>query len=517
MKSSWLTRIASRFTKFNVIDKFGQALVAIDPKPLPGPRQLPPLYPSISDFYEPQVVTVDGVEVANTILQNDGTKCEFIQLPPQINQNARLNAYFVKHEMKTPMQQTSNLPSDDTEDGSYWRPVTEWENPIWGWLVINYADCGIQIFLEDGTFYREVRITPIDPDAEPKWLPFAEDKNVPRKENAQLDALIDKLKEKDYLMGFWIMIKTAILNMPPTPSSYAQFLGSIVGKPLALVNMGWSLELDGQPLRNQSTTANVKSPERHLIPQSLEDTSSYELQVKLGDAYREYDGLVGYFDSKPKPGPQDEGKELIVDYVNTYFVAESMGDPPAEPNLHPIDTTNYPKLAPYWIKPFRDEHTPTQYSDARNRQLRVFGAIVDPFTPIHGLSSFLPAVSLQLDSWTWQEAIQNITAFFHAGPLNVPKEIGDYDADHPLTTSSMKDPPTRNVSLPSLGAGDWNWLQPFVDPGDPEGTVFNSFGIEKMGNLMSPGFEKGPYTSIEGFLQLRRPVMTGDPKKDDDA
>jgi len=463
------------------------------------------------------VVTVDGVEVANTVLQNDGTKCEFIQLPPQINQNSRLNACFVKHETKTPKNLPSNLATEDAEDGSYWRPVTEWENPIWGWLVINYADCGIQIFLEDGTFYREVRITPIEPNAEPKWLPFTEDKNVPRKDNAQLDALIDKLTHKDYLMGFWIMIKTAILNMPPTPSSYAQFLGSIVGKPLALVNMGWSLELDGPPLRNQSTTANVKNPERHLIPESQDDPSSYELQVKLGDAYREYDGLVGYFDSKPNPGPEDEGKELIVDYVKTYFVAERMGDPPAEDNLKLINTTNYPKLTPYWIPPFADKHTPVQYANARNRQLRVFGAIVDPFTPIHGLSSFLPAQSLQLDSWTWQEAMQNITAFFHAGPLNVPKDIGAYDPAHPLTTASMKDPPTRNVPLPSLGSGDWSWLQPFEDPNDTDGTVFNSFGIEKKGNLMSPGFEKGPYVSLEGFLQLRRPIMTGDPKKDNDA
>ncbi|KAI2465289.1 hypothetical protein F4781DRAFT_35877 [Annulohypoxylon bovei var. microspora] len=506
-----------RFIKFNIIDKFGQSIPAINPKPRPGPRTYPPLYPCISDFYEPQLVTVDSTKVANTVYPNEGTKCEFIQLPPQINQNSRLNADFVIREK-----------GGGAGGLSYWRPVTEWENPIWGWLVINYADYGIQVFLPDGTFYREVRIGgPNGALAEPKWLPFAEDPNLPLDENnVQLDALVDKLRDKDYLLGFWVMIGTAIQNMPATPGSYAQFLGSIVGKPLALANMGWSLELDGPPLQNQSTKAKVVDPEIHLLP-SQDYLHSYEFQVKLGDEHREYDGLVGYFDSISDPKPtEDEGHELILDYVNTYFVAENVGDPPVTDSLHPINTTNYPKFQPYWVAPFPNDGdgdseygppyiTPEQYTETRNSQMRVFGAILDPFTPTHGLSSFLPAKSLQLPSWTWQGAMQNITAFFHSGPLNVTQDVGTYDDTHPLTTASMKDAPPRNLSLPSLGAGDWNWLQPFVDP-DPiqDLPVFNAFGIEKKGNLITPGFQKGPYTAVEGFLQLRRPIMVDNPKKD---
>ncbi|KAI1092448.1 hypothetical protein F5B19DRAFT_209705 [Rostrohypoxylon terebratum] len=502
-----------RFIKLNIIDKFGQCIAAINPKPRPGPRTYPPLYPCISDFYQPQLVTVDSVKVANTVHPNEGTKCEFIQLPPQINQNSRLNADFVIRQ------------KGSGADGlSYWRPVTEWENPIWGWLVINYADYGIQVFLPDGTFYREVRIGgPNGALAEPKWLPFAKDPSLPQDENnAQLDALVEKLRDKDYLLGFWVMIGTAIQNMPATPGSYAQFLGSIVGKPLALANMGWSLELDGPPLQNQSTKAKVTEPEIHLLP-GQDYLASYELQVKLGDEHREYDGLVGYFDSDPNP---TEGRELILDYVNTYFVAEKPGDKPAAESLHPINTSNYPKFQPYWVPPFPNDNagnaeysppyiTPEQYTETRNSKMRVFGAILDPFTPTHGLSSFLPAKSLQLPSWTWQSAMQNITAFFHSGPLNVTQDVGDYDSTHPLTTTSMKDTPTRNISLPSLGAGDWNWLQPFLNPDSTQDfPVFNAFGIEKKGNLMTPGFQKGPYTAVEGFLQLRRPIMVDNPKKD---
>ncbi|KAF7559946.1 hypothetical protein G7046_g4214 [Stylonectria norvegica] len=515
-----------RFRKFNIIDKFGQALVAIDPRPrVSGP---PPLYPCISDFYEPQVVNLDdGTTQANTVVQNSGSNCEFIQLPPQINQNARLNADFVIRASIDSSDDPSGHPKNKVSDSAYWRPVNEWENPIWGWVVTNYADYGIQLFLPDGTFYREVRFGgPEGVEVEPKWLPFAPDPKLPQTGNtAQLDALVERLGNKEYLGGFWNMIVTALDNMTPPPNSYAQFLGSIVGRPLALANMGWSLELDGPPLKNQSTKTKdaVKDPLIHLLPRESDDQHSYTFQVKLGDRYREYDGLVGYFDSNPHPKPGNNGSdELILDYVNTYFASERKGEHSAEENLRPISTNNYPKFKPFWVPPFPEEPpyndkkappiAPDDYTDRRNRQMHVFGAILDPFTPVHAYSSVLPARALQLAPWTWQDAMQNMTAFFHAGPLTVMAELGEYDASHPLTTSSVKDTPARNVALPSLPAGDWSWLQPFVDPVPIHDLpVFNAYGIEKKGNILSPGFQKGPYTATEGFLQLRRPIMVEKP------
>lgn len=537
-----------RFTKFNVIDKFGQALVAIDPKPLAGPRQHPPIYPAISDFYQPQTVTVDGKTQANTVLQNDGPRCEFVQLPPQINQAARLNADFVVRQRNLDDKGEEIAPRPDIFS-SYWRPVDEWENPIWGWLVINYADQGIQIFLADGTFYREVRVGGRDGAiAEPKWLPFACDDNVPEpgggggdpnkkpptvKDNKQLDELVEKMKDANYLRGLWIMISTAINNMAPSPSAYSQFLGSIVGKPLALVNMGISLELEKPALVNQSTKTSVMSatPERYLLAADAPPPApSYEFQVKLGDKAREADGLVGYFKTIAEPTVNDNEKELVLEDVYTYFFNEDgkkTAPPPGIKNLVPIDNepdTSYPKLKPFWVAPFphsgghydgktRPYISPQQYRDLRNNEMKVYGAILDPFTPIHAFSSFLPAKSLQLPSWTWQDAMQNMVAFFHAGPLNVVKDVGDFVKDDLLTTKSMKDAPKRNVAIPSLGVGDWNWLQPFDIEGD-ELPSYNPYGIERKGNPMAPGFEKAPYTAIEGFLQLRRPIMVEKPADD---
>ncbi|KAK4167523.1 hypothetical protein QBC43DRAFT_367572 [Cladorrhinum sp. PSN259] len=506
-----------RFRKLNIIDKFGQAIVAIDPQP----RRVghPPLYPAISDFYEPQPVTVGGKKVANTVVQNNGGTCEFIQLPPQINQNARLNAEFV-------------ITADTPATSPYWRPSTEWESPVWGWVVTNYADYGIQLFTKEGLFYGEVRIGgPNGTLASPRWSPFKPPSASATSpiDLARLDALIKRLKDKpDYLKGFWTMLTKALDSLPPAPTAYAQFLSSVVGKPLALVNTGWSVELDSPPLTNQSTRAKVSTPERQLIDPVTPD-NGYTFQVKLGDKEREYDGLVGYFEGFSKPNAA--GEELDYDSIKTYFYTT----PNPFPNLVPISRDNYLKIKPYHVAAFPEDTnnspkykltvSPKSYSDQRNMELgrHIIGAIVDPFTAIHAYSSFLPSQTLALRPWTWQDALNNLIAFLHAGPVTLTSDIQPYDSKTQLTADNAKERPNFNVSLPALTAGDWSWLQPYEDPNSPAPAgpiaedevpvpVYNAYGIEKKGNILSPGFQDGPYTAVEGFLMLRRPIMTENPK-----
>lgn len=495
--------------------------MAIDQKPrVEGPE---PLYPCISDFYEPQTVTLaDGKLYANTVIQDTAKQCEFLQLPPQINQNARLNATFVKRLADDPEEiksaRRAGGVNSDAVGSAKWRPATEWETPIWGWVITNYADYGIQLFLPDGTFYREVRFGgPLGALDAPKWLPFAPDTSGPTPETRQLDALTEKLTDAKYLQGFWHMVTTAQENLSAAPTSYAQYLNSVTGKPLALVNVGISLELDGPPLEIQSTKSKITKPERQLMkPVKANDkTPFYEFQVRLGDRDAEYDGLVGYFDTT---GPSTD--ELNLKYIKTFFAPEKE---PLSP-LERLNTSNYPLFTPFWEAPFPTEPPysgvsrvvgPAVFDDRRNSHMSVFGAIIDPFTPVHAYSSILPPVALTLPSWTWQGAMNTMTAFFHTGPLTLPlNDVPDYDSSQLLTSKNARDMPKRDLPLPSLVAGEWSWFQPYAEPvtaddrgDDTPQPVYNPFGIQKRGDLTKPGFEKGPYTAVEGFLQLRNPIM----------
>lgn len=80
---------------------------------------------------------------------------EYVYVPPQINQFARLNCCFVVKDDASPK-------AAQTPPHPHWRPVTEWDtgetNPIWGWAALNAPDNGIQLFRADGGFDRTVSI-----------------------------------------------------------------------------------------------------------------------------------------------------------------------------------------------------------------------------------------------------------------------------------------------------------------------------------------------------------------------
>lgn len=540
-----------RFTKLNVIDKFGQAIHALQPSSSTARILNDGLIPCTGEFYEVDAKKQGSTDVkeAHTAGEDDkGGFSEFIQLPPTINQPARLNACFVKRQSKK-----------DASSG--WRPSTAWESPIWGWIVVNYIDYGIQLFTADGVFYREVRLPGsaaqgrTSAQASTAWLPFKKTDDIKPETVSQLDKLVAKLTGDGgtYIQAFLAMVNGALKFSGAAPGEYAESLNCIVGRPLALVNMGWSLELSTAPYQNQSTM-NARPPEISLTA----GNSPYEFRVKLGDSHREFDGLVGYFPVKPRSGEEDRkvlllDDELNLDKLYTYFGHDQKPETPgASYPLQELTGTTYPEFKPYWLDP-KNYYIPTsarekpddiqkaseRYSADSNDKWQVFGAIIDPFQPVHGYSSFLPARELKLPEWTWQQALNHMTAFFHMGPMMVTKDVpefqGKYElrADYSLTGKQEVFKDSR-IELPT-NAAEWNWLQPYMrlaeekketqesgkksetqssdsdpKPKPPPETVFMPIEVGKVDGR--PKFENGPYTAVEGYLQMKKGIVEEDIK-----
>jgi hypothetical protein len=85
-------------------------------------------------------------------------------------------------------------------------------------------------------------------------------------------------RAQEYLRALWDMINGAIENMPFPPSQYSAYANAIVGKPLALVNVGWSLELAEAPKKAQHTLGQIPEPG---YEEAMMD--KYDFHVKIGD------------------------------------------------------------------------------------------------------------------------------------------------------------------------------------------------------------------------------------------
>jgi hypothetical protein len=509
-----------QLTKINIVDKFGQAICVPAPAPTLRNQTHPPdskIYPSLSEYLAPDIV--DGA--LNTVFKSDHTVpgpdregewplCEYIQLSPSINQEARINAsYLIRDTLQAP-----------------WRDATEYENPVVGWIIINYADSALQLFYPDGRFYREIRKGgPSSQDVSPKYIPFdAGTINVTTPQTAQLDELISKLSPDpqnptdrnyvQYLQAWFDMINGSIQNMPFPPSDYSGYANAIVGKPLAIVNAGWSVEMAAPAIKAQNTRGKLPTDDGSNEQQILEN---YSFPLKIGDIERSYDGLVGYFLVKDSPSATASTSTPDLSKMYTYFA------PTPTSNVVDIssDTSQLPKLHPYYLDP--DPLMQIDLTGAHAAHYTVTTLVIDPYTPIHAFSPILPTKSLKLPPWTIKQAFQKMHAFFHLGPSLLTHDV----PRSPTEARDMIADPNYAVKLPVSGRkGLWQWLQPYPRPRSsgnsqvtPQKSSKQSTGrdahqsqvsgleptyipINVQEDLGQTKFEAAPYTFIEGYLQL---------------
>ncbi|KAJ2903782.1 uncharacterized protein MKZ38_009348 [Zalerion maritima] len=563
-----------QFIKFNVVDKFGQAVHVVDPEPARGGR-FHTFSPIISESLTPnKLLGADGQETnePNVALRQAPIDpeasdleypCPFFNLPPAINQPARINAFFVQKVKE--------------ETGDYkWRRTTDWDNPIWGWVVVNYANSGIQFFFPDGQFYREVRFSQRGGStASQKYLPFERgDERLP---TGQLDQLINELGNQTYLLSFWDMINKSIENQSfaHAPSTYSNFSSAVIGRPMALVNAGWSVQLANMPSENWAVMPQdaAPTPPRTLMKDAVDPLTTpwadrqhtldsaandgYLLRLKVGDDARRFDGLVAYF----KPNLEEPGvnlgegpNDLNLSKFHTFpsFIRDLSGVINGEDPRVPISDENFPKHTPYFLSPSQVSDTLDRHDD----KLRVLGLLVDPFLPVHAYSGMLPIKPLKLPEWTVERALKRMTAFWHAGPLLIPQEVPAFSEERILETGYLEKlqedlkaipPPEYDVHaedpqedankerVPTVqlpisppvaaangGAADFVWLQPFrvkaelASGGEGETgaqayvTRYNSFGIDGLASegadALKAKLPPGPYTAITGYLQITRPL-----------
>ncbi|RAO68270.1 uncharacterized protein BHQ10_004282 [Talaromyces amestolkiae] len=522
-----------RFTKLNIVDKFGQVVCAFDPRP---GQPFRPIYPSVSEDMACQRSHLAGRVFANTALPEPEGRSQFFQLGPRVNQNIRFNATFVVQEYgKQEAGQKSDAPSKT--NGS-WRSLLEWENPIWGWVVCNFQDDSLQVFQGDGTLCGEILVG--SPTNKGLWLnPDADSTHaVPTVSNPELAAFMERLSSSnEFLHKVWNMVVDANEHIHHAPSTLADFLPALIGRPLALVSMGWSLELATMPMVDQSDS-------RTQQDMGIFD---YKFDLKLGDQMSLHDGLVAYFLEDGEAS--DKGSSFTFNEVHTTYglngvkrglrrrkgvvspsqttltgnVAETANLPSsasstssvintpssgstvseAKPVSQVVRAENIP-FTPYWIDPMQYGSAKIEeFAAEHHRKLRIFGALVDPFQSINGFSGILPTTSLSIPPWALDSALKKMETFIRVGPLLIPSDLPtstppDLTSTEIKPTSLSVASPTATLPIDAPAEGSWTWIQPVqADATDFVNQKFKLVPTSKQ--FIVPD---GPKTAVEGFLRL---------------
>ncbi|KAF2810670.1 uncharacterized protein BDZ99DRAFT_497662 [Mytilinidion resinicola] len=391
----------------------------------------------------------------NTPLNPSNNTTEFIPLPSQHHPPARLNASFAK-------------PTTEGDTTS-WEPAEAWDNPIWGWLLLNPSTNDLYFFDRDGSFHCELRLD--DPQA---LVETSHDVSAPN----QLQRLLDHLRNETAFRALSNMLAVAVSGKDS--DVYAELAdSSLPGYPFALVTVAFGVEL---------ATAT-------LAPEDAAHLPAFKLE--LGSADRSYDGLVGSW-------PCLSTNSLAFDFSKfcTHVALLLDGSYAPEPSsaspVELIAPANYPSLPPSPPPLATSTEAP---ATAQRKNLTVFGALVDPSTPLHAACEGLETKELNLEPWVRERAVEKIKVFFHARSVDGIRNVAGMKIGGGGVGEGATDGDTAKDrgKVASLGTAEWEWLQPYEKKREGGG-----LGEERLGEER-PRFEAGAGGALEGFLLVRKP------------
>ncbi|KAL7947490.1 hypothetical protein V8C42DRAFT_317931 [Trichoderma barbatum] len=461
------------FTKMHIVDKFGQIVSCIEPATFNSPRSA--LYPCISSqfFCDPIPKSKqpnDASPWPNTAHKADNKAglCQFFQVPPRINQEARLNATFVVEE-----------------EGQYY-PIDAWDNPIWGWVMVNNLDKSLLVFNADGFFLREVCIL-IDSNTTSTISPPSYIHGG--KSTKKLDNLLDKLKSFPYALGLLTMLEAAYQATSSSTAEHADFLPAAFGRAFCLADFGCSIELAAPALENQSLQYPAP-PEMSL--------ESYKFPVRLGNADAGFDGLAGYWNTK------ENMENIYSEFGDERNLEKDAPGAYANPVLR--FSSSSLELSPYFISAMTPD-----FAEAQRAKLQLRSAIFDPMRPLHVYSGGLfPMMEIALPKWAVGSAMKEMHAFFAAGPLLVP-QLPPAGEMHTETVDPAASAPKKGVQMPVSGLDAWSWLQarPPVDLNDqPIGQpIWGRYPVRPVDDTLDLTASGDKSEFVEGFFLMKKSLQ----------
>ncbi|MGY4956937.1 hypothetical protein [Streptomyces nigrescens] len=211
-------------------------------------------------------------------------------------------------------------------------------------------------------------------------------------------------------------------SAPPPHAEDDRTVARFVGRPVALIRAGLGFDLKGPPLTDSSW--------EHVLFPPEEDYPTYDWPIRLGDADRLSDGLIGYYATAGEPGD-----EISYDRLHA---------------VDPLDDSGYT------IPIGKDEGLAmparTTCQEPLTHHLLL---LADPHVPVHATTGILTIASLALPADLIHQSLLRIRASFRLNPLLAPvRQAAAQEEDEPL-------PPGLVMPQPASWHGTWTWAEPF--------------------------------------------------------
>ena len=384
------------FTDILVYDRFGRTLYAMSSTTASG------LY----DFKNFPAQIDTPLRPKSSLMPN---VISTLELPPRMLQHARLDVELVDRSSDTVLVST-----------------TAGACPVCAWILPDHLGNSLLIYGPDGTALGDVRlVTGIDGVTRTaEWTPPPDSTLT---DVSKLGAISPHLQ--DFLQApafateanftaFLSAIDSTLWTIDPLGGRADQNLSVLVGRPLALVRMKLSLELDGDPIRDTgwASTLDFTTPPAYL---------TQKFAVRLGDQATRQDGTIGYF----------AGTNYAV--FNSVVTPDTTASQNYVSQIGPAGSgQNYLRLS----------FTP---GDAA-----YVTVLMDPRASVHATTGILPVKEIELPPAFVDEPLSNVEIAFAMGPVVAFVQ--------PSVAQGGQTPPYPNsvtYPRPVEQNGTWTWWE----------------------------------------------------------
>ncbi|MFG2905045.1 hypothetical protein ACGF13_08275 [Kitasatospora sp. NPDC048286] len=373
-----------------------------------------------------------------------GWEYRFVQLPPRLHQPARARLEWLRRT-----DDDQPVPVDVL-------PVDPAHSPVCGWLVPNPREHSLLVYGSDGAGLGELHVAGPAGAERVDWLPLPGSRWLTREQitatpdtftaaHPHLGGLLRRLLKKPQGQGsaegppafrdLLAVIDLALHTIAPPGQHTDPHWTLLAGRPLALVRARLRIELAAPPLYDATW-------QRLPVGPQADDGNvlrSARWPVRLGDAHRAGDGLVGYFTTDPA-----EGTSKSTPYHRLFT-----GHRPADPESSfpvAIDAAADPRVLAAHAE---DSAAPPAADTAAWATL-----LIDPWAAVHAHSGILPVVAAKLPETFVRGPMATLSPALRTGPLLASVLPGG-------TVPGDGKPSGPSVALPTSAAwqGVWSWAE----------------------------------------------------------